>query len=136
MNGEKWPLHFLDQTYGDKNIYSTPRDLLRWDQSLYSNELIDSSLRQQAFQGYSVENPGTDQYGFGFRLEILPSGKKIIYHFGRWHGNNAAFARLPDEQVVIIILGNRFNREIYKAARKAYQLFGDYTIPEEKKSAN
>ena len=45
---------------------------------------------------------------------MLPNGKKVIYHFGRWHGFNAAFARLTDEKVTIIILGNKFNRNIYR----------------------
>ena len=57
---------------------------------------------------------------------MLPNGKKIIYHFGKWHGFNAAFARLTDEKVTIIILGNRFNRNIYNVAHRCYDLFGDY----------
>jgi hypothetical protein len=62
----------------------------------------------------------------GWRLQLLPNGKKVIYHFGRWHGFNAAFARLTDEKVTIIILGNRFTRSIYNAAHLAYDIFGDY----------
>ena len=50
----------------------------------------------------------------------------MIYHFGRWHGFNAAFARLVDEKVTIVILGNRYNSNIYRVARKAYDIFGDY----------
>ena len=33
-NGREWALDFSDGTYGDKNVYSTPRDLLKWDQAL------------------------------------------------------------------------------------------------------
>jgi CubicO group peptidase (beta-lactamase class C family) len=127
-NGVLWPLDHLDLTYGDKNVYSTPRDMLKWDQALYTDQLIDTALLQQAFQGYSFERPGTHHYGLGFRLELLPNGKKVIYHFGRWHGNNAVFARLIEEKVVIIILVNRFNRSIYSAAHNCYDLFGHYYI--------
>jgi CubicO group peptidase (beta-lactamase class C family) len=125
-NGARWSLDYLDQTYGDKNIYSTPQDLLKWDQALYTDQLIDTSLLQQAFSGYSFERAGTHNYGLGFRLSLLPNGKKIVYHFGRWHGNNAAFTRLLNEKVVIIIIGNRFNRSIYSAAHNSYDLFGSY----------
>jgi hypothetical protein len=62
----------------------------------------------------------------GWRLQFLPNGKKIVYHFGKWHGSNAAFARLMDEKVTIIILGNRFTRSIYNAAHRCYDIFGDY----------
>jgi CubicO group peptidase (beta-lactamase class C family) len=130
-NGRAWPMDYLDLTYGDKNIYSTPQDLLKWDQALYTDQLIDTSLLRQAFQGYSFERPGTHHYGLGFRLELLPSGKKVIYHFGRWHGNNAVFTRLIEEKVVVIILGNRFNRSIYSAAHHSYDLFGNYYAKDE-----
>jgi hypothetical protein len=62
----------------------------------------------------------------GWRLQLLPNGKKVVYHFGKWHGNNAAFARLIDEKATIIIIGNRFNRMIYDAAHLCYDFFGDY----------
>jgi CubicO group peptidase (beta-lactamase class C family) len=124
--GSRWAFDHLDLTYGDKNIYSTPRDLLKWDQILYTYQLIDKELLEAAFSPYSFEKPGTHNYGLGWRLELLPSGKKIIYHFGRWHGNNSAFTRLTDEQVTIIILGNKFNRYIYSVAHKSYDLFGVY----------
>ncbi len=52
--------------------------------------------------------------------------KKVVYHFGRWHGFNAAFARLVDEKATIIILGNKFTRSIYYSALYAYDIFGDY----------
>ena len=38
----------------------------------------------------------------------------------------SAFARLTDEKVTIIILGNRVTRRIYSSAQLAYDLFGDY----------
>jgi hypothetical protein len=61
-----------------------------------------------------------------WRLLMLPNGKKVIYHNGRWHGFNAAFARLTDEKATIIILGNKYNSRIYTTARRSYDLFGNY----------
>ncbi len=125
-NGNFWRNDFLDLTYGDKNIYSTARDLLKWDQALYTDYPLPATLRDSAFMGYSFEKPSVHNYGLGFRLLLLPNGKKVVYHFGRWHGFNAVFSRLIDEEVVIIILGNKFNRSIYSAAISAYSIFGDY----------
>lgn len=124
--GTYWNNDFLDATYGDKNIYSTPQDLLKWDQALYTNQVLEQPWLDSAFKAYSFEKPGIHNYGLGWRLQLLPNGKKVIYHFGKWHGNNAAFARLPDEKATIIILGNRFNRNIYNAAHLCYDIFGDY----------
>lgn len=124
--GGYWKNDFLEGTYGDKNIYSTPRDMLRWDQILYTGEFIRQSLLDSAFTGQSRERHSLHNYGLGWRLLEYPNGKKIVYHFGRWHGFTPAFARLTDEKVTIIILGNKFNRSIYHAAHKAYSLFGPY----------
>jgi len=124
--GTFWNYDFLDATYGDKNVYTTPQDLLKWDQGLYTNQVIGKPLQDSAFAAYSFEKPSVHNYGLGWRLQLLPNGKKVVYHFGKWHGSNAAFARLMDEKVTIIILGNRFNRSIYNAAHLCYDIFGDY----------
>ncbi len=125
-SGGYWDYDFLDGTYGDKNIYTTPRDLLKWDQALYSGQVIRAGLLDTAFAPYSFEKPSVHNYGLGWRLQLLPNGKKVVYHFGKWHGFNAAFARLMDEKATIIILGNRFTRKIYSAAHLCYDFFGDY----------
>lgn len=125
-NGTYWQYDFLDATYGDKNIYTTPEDLLKWDQALYSDQVLQKPLLDSAFAPYSFEKPSVHNYGLGWRLQLIPNGKKVVYHFGKWHGFNAAFARLTDEKVTIIILGNRFNRAIYDAALRCYDIFGDY----------
>jgi CubicO group peptidase (beta-lactamase class C family) len=124
--GAYWNFDFLDATYGDKNIYTTPQDLLKWEQTLYTDQLISQSLLDSAYAGYSFEKPTIHNYGLGWRLLFFPNGKKVIYHFGKWHGSNAAFARLPDEKITIIILGNKFTRAIYNSAYESYNFFGDY----------
>lgn len=125
-SGALWQNDMMEGTYGDKNIYSTPQDLLKWDQALYTEQFLTKALLDSAFAPNSNERPSVHNYGLGWRMLNISNGKKVIYHFGRWHGFNAAFARLPDEKVTIIILGNKYNSRIYTAANKAYDLFGDY----------
>lgn len=124
--GRLWDYDFLEGTYGDKNVYTTARDLLKWDQAFYTDQLLDQALQDSAFQPYSFEKKSVHNYGLGWRLQLLPNGKKVIYHFGKWHGSNAAFARLTDEKATIIIIGNRFNRMIYNTAHLCYDIFGAY----------
>jgi CubicO group peptidase (beta-lactamase class C family) len=124
--GGEWQLDFSDGTYGDKNIFSTPRDLLRWDQALYSGQLLDKKLLDSAWTPYSNERKTQHNYGLGWRLLLFDTGKKVIYHTGRWHGFNTIFSRLTDEKATIIILSNRYNRGVYSSARHLYNVFGDY----------
>lgn len=123
--------NYMDEVYGDKNIYSTPRDLLIWHRALSSNLLFTEATLQEAYAPYSNEKPGVKNYGLGWRMNSYPNGKKVIFHNGWWHGNNASFIRLQDEDATIIVLGNRFTYKVYKA----YQLvnsFGDYfTVSED-----
>jgi len=133
--GRLWVYDNLEGTYGDKNVFSTPRDLLKWDQALYTDQLISKALLDSAFTPYSHEHPSIHNYGLGWRMMNLPTGKNIIYHNGRWHGFNSAFARLTDEKAVIIVLGNRQSSLPYQAVIKCYNIFGPYfpnePIPEE-----
>ena len=118
--------NYLDQVYGDKNIYTTPRDLLIWDRALSSNLLFKPETLAAAYQPYSNERPGVKNYGLGWRMNIYPNGKKVIFHNGWWHGNNAAFIRLFDEDATIIVMGNHFTYAIYKSY-KLINSFGNYT---------
>ncbi|TXH21563.1 MAG: serine hydrolase [Chitinophagaceae bacterium] len=125
-NGAVWINDMFDNTYGDKNIYSTPRDMMLWDRALYSDNFIRKSLLDSAYTPQSHEKPSIHNYGLGWRLLNFKNGKNVVYHFGRWHGFTPAFGRLLDEQVSVIILGNRFNSNIYRIAKELYKVFGDY----------
>lgn len=128
--GRLIPLNFLDAVYGDKNIYTTPQDLLLWDRALRSGKLFTEATLAQAYAPYSNEKPGVRNYGLGWRMNIYPDGKKMIYHNGWWHGSNASFIRLTQENATIIVIGNKFTRNIYHA-KILCNLFGDYYTGEE-----
>ena len=113
--GRQEAFTFLDCGIGDKNVYSTPEDLLKWDQSMYTNQIFSKKTLEEAFTPYSNEKPGIRNYGYGWRMNVYPNGKKVIYHNGWWHGNNTVFIRMIQDSVTIIVLGNKYNRNIYEA---------------------
>lgn len=124
-NNRKFETEFLDDVYGDKNIYSTVQDMLKWDQALYAGPLFTQQTLDSAFAPYSFEKEGKRNYGLGWRMTLLDNGKKLLYHNGWWHGNNTVFIRLPEEKATIIVLGNKFNRKIY-STRYLCDAFGNY----------
>ncbi len=117
--GRQEGLTFLDTGFGDKNIYSTPEDLLKWDQAMYNNQIFSKQTLEAAFTPYSNEKPGIRNYGYGWRMNVYPNGKKIIYHNGWWHGSNTVFIRMIQDSVTIIVLGNKYNRSIYESKKMA-----------------
>ena len=129
-NGRPYRFDYLDLVYGDKNVYSTVRDLLKWDQALHSDTLFKKETLAFAYKGYSFEKPGTHNYGLGWRMYLLKNGKKLVYHNGWWHGNRTAFYRLLDENVTIIALCNNDFRRIYNV-KEMSDIFGDYMQSDE-----
>lgn len=129
-NGRKWGFDYLDLVYGDKNVYSTVRDLLKWDQALYGNGSFKQATLDSAFAPRSFEKPGIRNYGLGWRMFCYPTGKKIIYHNGWWHGNNSVLTRLVQDSATIIILGNKRNNRIYRV-KPLVEAFSHYNGNEE-----
>jgi CubicO group peptidase (beta-lactamase class C family) len=111
----------LDGVSGDKGAYSTPRDMLKWDQALYGGKLIKQKTLEEMYMPQSFEKPGVKNYGLGWRMMTFPD-QKIIFHNGYWHGNNTVFYRFVQENFTIIVLGNKYNRQIY------YHPLGIYNI--------
>ncbi|MCK8143445.1 beta-lactamase family protein, partial [Flavobacterium sp. I-SCBP12n] len=61
-NYRKHELNHLETVYGDKNIYSTPRDLLKFQQAVASKDYLTPALINEVFKGYSYEKQGTRNY--------------------------------------------------------------------------
>lgn len=133
--GRKEALTFLDAEYGDKNIYTTPRDLLKWDQALYTEQFLGKKSLEAAFTPYSNERPGIKNYGYGWRMDIFPGGKKLIFHGGWWHGNNTLFVRAIEDSATIIVLGNKKNRVVYDAKFIA-NIFSPYFTTDDPEKIN
>jgi len=103
----------FDGVVGDKNVYSTVEDLLKWDQALYNSRLFTKATLREAFTPYSNEHPGIKNYGLGWHLLVYPDSSEVVYHNGWWHGNTSVFYRFIDDSTTLIILSNRFNKMVY-----------------------
>jgi len=129
-NWRRDPDMFADGVYGDKGIYSTTEDMYRWDQSFYQNKLLSNDIIELAYGPCSFEKPGIKNYGLGWRMLCYANGAKIIYHNGWWHGNNTSFYRFIQENMTIIVLGNKFTNSIYHQAPAIYSIIKG--VPTEK----
>lgn len=126
-NGYEWAWDDFDRTYGDKNIYSTPRDLFKLDIAMYSDDFLPKKIKDEIFTGYSYEQKGYKNYGLGMRMLEYEDGKKLLYHNGWWHGNNTVFVHDVNNQFTVIALGNKQNKVIYTSFKLA-GLTGTYPL--------
>ncbi len=128
-NGVEIALDYLDAVYGDKNIFSTPRDILKFDMARYSPDFLTPKLQKQVYVGYSFENKGEKNYGLGIRMIDWFTGQHFYFHNGWWHGNTSSYVNLKKEKVLIIALSNRYSTKPYRV-RFLSKLFGDYPFKE------
>lgn len=119
-----------DGVYGDKGVYSSVRDLYKWDQALYSNKLLKWTTLKEAFKPYSFEKPSQKNYGLGWRMIQYPAeNMRVVYHNGWWHGNNTSFYRFVNDNFTIIVLGNKYNTKIYKQPAKIFRIISPKAKP-------
>jgi len=100
-------------------LYSTVEDLYRWDQALYTQDLLSRPLLEEMFQPrIAVPNqPGTS-YAYGWVVDT--SGpRRMLRHHGMIDGYVSTIMRFPDEDATVIILCNRDDFPIYAAGDRA-----------------
>ncbi|HTB07754.1 MAG TPA: serine hydrolase domain-containing protein [Bacteroidia bacterium] len=106
-NYKKSGIDFLDGVAGDKGVYSTTGDLLKWDQALYTDKLLKQSTLYVAYQPHG-RWLNMHNYGFGWWLAYY-NKDILVYHDGWWHGFNCAFLRDIKGHNTIIVLSNHVN---------------------------
>lgn len=126
-----YPYDRLDLIYGDKNVFTTPRDLLNFSKALFAENFLREDLKKMIFEPYSNEKPGVNNYGLGFRMKIFDNNEKLTYHNGWWHGTNSVFAHLLKSNVTIIAIGNKYSNRVYTSLALS-GLFENFPVEKEK----
>ncbi|AEA42375.1 serine hydrolase domain-containing protein [Fluviicola taffensis] len=119
------PFTNLDGIYGDKNLYTTARDLLKLDKATYSNDFLSASIKKEIFRGYSYERKGKSNYGLGFRMREDKGKSSLFFHTGWWHGNTGCYASLRKDTICMIIISNHYTKKVFGINRLS-TLFGNY----------
>ena len=105
-NKTPWEDVYLNGVVGDKGVYSTTEDLLKFDRALDKNIFISDSLKKLAFSKMNLDKNGNKNYGYGFRLKEHEKFGKIVYHTGWWKGFRSYFIKVKDKNQTIVVLNN------------------------------
>ena len=98
--------HRMNYMMGAGGIYASLQDMYRWDQALYTQQLVSAETLRQAFTPARTNGYEDIGYGFGWRIGAY-QGHRRISHGGSWVGFRTAIARHPDAQFSIVLLSNR-----------------------------
>ena len=106
-----------DAIVGDKNVYSTSEDLLKWMNGLNNEKLISKeSLALMYSKGETIYGRKIP-YGLGFRIDT-ENDEKVIYHYGKWNGFSTAISQYQDDDLVVIILEHTSYRSMTSLNKK------------------
>jgi len=101
---------WLGNRKGPGRISSTTSDLLKWDQALYTNQVLKQKTLEEAFTPAKLNDDSLSYYGFGW--EIKPDGEgKIVLHTGDNPGYKTEIIRHLSENKTLIILCNNAHRK-------------------------
>lgn len=114
----EWNLNFSDGVLGDKGIYSSVEDMLKWDVALKEGKIVSYDMQQLAYTPHSLDRYSfrdrSRNYGYGWRLMMQPDRSYVVYHNGNWHGCNNVFTRDLTNGYTIIVLSNKANERNYQ----------------------
>jgi CubicO group peptidase (beta-lactamase class C family) len=119
------PFTNLDGIYGDKNLYTTARDLLKLDKATYSDNFLSAAIKQEMFKGYSYEKKGKSNYGLGYRMREDAGKSTLFFHTGWWHGNTGCYASLREDTICMVVISNHYTKNVFSINRLS-SIFGNY----------
>jgi CubicO group peptidase (beta-lactamase class C family) len=131
QNGSLVNAPYIDMSvpYAAGSLYSTVEDLLRWEQSFYTEKLLSRKSFDEMF------TPIKDERGYGWNVR-KQFDRQVIEKDGLITGFSTIIARYPAERMTIIVLGNYggiFPRAISDDLA-AIVFAAPYKMPQERKA--
>ena len=106
-NGEYRPASYLSWSwpFAAGSIISSVDDMLKWDNSLYSEKILDRKYKALAWKPFILEDGRLANYGFGWGVSRYMD-TRIIAHGGGINGFVCMGVRIPEQRVYVILLTN------------------------------
>lgn len=115
--------------YSAGSIYSTTGDLLMWHKALQTYSILPKDLQEKAY------TPVKNSYGYGWTIDSV-EGKRRVAHSGGIHGFTSNFARIPEDDIVVILLSNNSSPALAEITNKIVQALYNkpYDLPAMRKA--
>ncbi|HSK71820.1 MAG TPA: serine hydrolase [Pyrinomonadaceae bacterium] len=130
QGGEIFNASYMDMTVPGAAgaLFSTTEDMLRWDQALYTENLVSNKSLGE------IHTPFKNGYGYGWSIGKR-FDRQIIAHGGNIFGFATQIARYPADRLTVIVLSNVEGAPAGRIANDlAAIVFGaPYEIPQERK---
>lgn len=105
---------WLGNRKGPGRVSSTAQDLLKWDQALYTRQLVTPASLNEAFGDQKLNNGQISQYGFGWEIEPQSPFGFMVSHTGDNPGYKTIIVRYLEKNRTIILLNNNAHEDWMK----------------------
>ena len=102
---EKEDYQLLNNVYSAGNIISTPSDLLKWNNAVFSGKLISKKSLELATSPVTLNSGEKTYYGYGWFIKNVNGGTSIE-HSGRISGFRANALYMPQQDIFVVVLTN------------------------------
>lgn len=119
--------------YGAGQIVSTVDDMLKWDEALYDQKFLPSSLLEQAHTSYQLTTGNPANYGLGWGVAKL-GNKSLIQHGGAIGGYRAQGIRIPDDHLYFLVMSNSGTTNSALIGNKVLSILYDIQPAKEQKN--
>lgn len=117
--------YYIDNLYSAGAMYSTPEDLLLFDQALFNNRI----LSKETVKLMLTPDPKLDDTAIGFWVYPKKFGAVstlLAERQGYGYGNSANWVHLIDKGITVILLSNTNTADLNKLR---FDLIGAYLNP-------
>jgi CubicO group peptidase (beta-lactamase class C family) len=126
---ETLPAPVVDSTvsFSAGAIYSTTGDLYRWHTALEQNKVLSKAQQEKAY------TPVKNNYGYGWGIDSI-EGKRRVGHGGGIHGFVTNIARVPADDVCIVLLSNASDATLQDITSSIFAILynKEYELPKER----
>lgn len=105
-------------------VYSTIGDLYKFHKGLQDFKIVPQETLEKAYTSYR------NNYGYGWMINSY-KGKRIVSHSGGASGYRSNFARIPEDDISIILLSNTENVNVELITKNLFNIIFNepYKIP-------
>ncbi len=107
---------------GDGGIYTSVKDMQKWDRALSSYKLISGELQEKAWSKGKTTNGEVFDYGYGWRLDEYDN-HVTRYHTGSTCGFSNVYFRFPEEGISVLVLMNIPDKPAKELGQKVADLY-------------
>ena len=90
---------------GDGNVFTTVRDLYRWDQNFYHHKIGGENAAESQHETLVLNDGRNIPYAAGLEIGAY-GGLRFVAHSGSWVGFKAQLLRFPEQRFSVICLCN------------------------------